>query len=37
MLEVGSNDGLFLKEARQAGFAPVLGIEPNRILTKEDE
>lgn len=33
MLEIGSNDGLFLKEARQAGFAPVLGIEPNRVAS----
>ena len=33
MLEIGSNDGLFLKEARQAGFAPLLGIEPNRVAT----
>jgi len=33
MLEIGSNDGLFLGEARKAGFAPLLGIEPNRIAT----
>jgi 2-polyprenyl-3-methyl-5-hydroxy-6-metoxy-1,4-benzoquinol methylase len=33
MLEIGSNDGLFLGEARKAGFAPLLGIEPNRVAT----
>jgi 2-polyprenyl-3-methyl-5-hydroxy-6-metoxy-1,4-benzoquinol methylase len=33
LIEVGANDGLFLGEARQAGFAPVLGIEPNKVAT----
>jgi 2-polyprenyl-3-methyl-5-hydroxy-6-metoxy-1,4-benzoquinol methylase len=33
LVEIGSNDGLFLNEARQAGFAPVLGIEPNAVAT----
>lgn len=35
MLEIGSNDGLFLMEARKGGFGPLLGIEPNRLATEQ--
>jgi 2-polyprenyl-3-methyl-5-hydroxy-6-metoxy-1,4-benzoquinol methylase len=35
MLEIGSNDGLFLMESGKFGFAPVLGIEPNRLATEQ--
>ncbi|MDP2330654.1 MAG: class I SAM-dependent methyltransferase [Reyranella sp.] len=35
MLEIGSNDGLFLIEARKSGFGPLLGIEPNRLATEQ--
>ena len=35
MLEIGSNDGLFLLEARKSGFGPLLGIEPNPLTAKQ--
>jgi len=35
ILEIGSNDGLFLIEARKSGFGPLLGIEPNRLATEQ--
>ncbi|MBF0191248.1 MAG: methyltransferase domain-containing protein [Magnetococcales bacterium] len=31
VFEVGCNDGLFLAQLSQAGFAPVTGVEPNTV------
>ncbi|MBF0296337.1 MAG: methyltransferase domain-containing protein, partial [Magnetococcales bacterium] len=31
IFEVGCNDGMFLEKLRQAGFGPVVGVEPNPV------
>ncbi|MBF0179995.1 MAG: methyltransferase domain-containing protein [Magnetococcales bacterium] len=31
IFEVGCNDGMFLEKLHQAGFAPVVGVEPNPV------
>lgn len=34
VIEIASNDGAFLEDLANAGFAPTVGIEPNRTVSK---
>ncbi|MBF0127480.1 MAG: methyltransferase domain-containing protein [Magnetococcales bacterium] len=33
VFEIGCNDGMFLEQLRHAGFAPVVGVEPNGVAS----